>query len=195
MRKVIPRDAVLIPDTAARVFQGEIFDVYHWPQKLFDGSMATFEMLRRPDTVSAICVVGDNILVLQDEQPHRGTRLSFPGGRIDEGEDLLAAIQREVREETGYEFEQWRLVNVWQPFVKMEWFVHMYLAWGDTRTGQRHLDPGERIVVEQVPFAKVRHLALHGAGHIKESRDLFEAAATLQELLDHAVFAGQEVDR
>lgn len=51
MKKVIPDNAVLVPDAAQHVFEGMIFDVYQWPQKLFDGSEHTFEMLKRPDTV------------------------------------------------------------------------------------------------------------------------------------------------
>ena len=68
MKKVIPSDAVLVPNQAERVFKGMIFDVYQWPQKFFDGTEGTFEMLKRPDTVSVICVVDDKILVIDDEQ-------------------------------------------------------------------------------------------------------------------------------
>src|ERR1700733_8127048 len=100
MKKIIPPSAVLIPDQAKRVFKGEIFDVYQWPQTMFDGTAATFEMLKRPDTVQAIAVVDDKILVLNDEQPHRGARLTFPGGRADKSnESTDAAIKREVHEE------------------------------------------------------------------------------------------------
>jgi len=80
MKKIVPINAVLIPDSAERVFEGKIYDVYQWPQRLYDGSTATFEMLRRPDTVQTIGVVGDKIIVLNDEQPNRGARLSFVGG-------------------------------------------------------------------------------------------------------------------
>lgn len=84
MKKVIPNGSVLIPDNAVRAFQGMIFDVYQWPQKLYDGSEFTFEMLKRTDTVSVIGLVdGGKILVIDDEQPHLGSRRSFPGGRVD----------------------------------------------------------------------------------------------------------------
>lgn len=38
-----------IPPNAQRVFSGKIFDVYQWPQPLFDGSIATFEVAKRLD--------------------------------------------------------------------------------------------------------------------------------------------------
>ena len=51
--RVLPKGARLIPPEADRVFRGEIYEVYQWPQKMPDGSVETFEMLRRPDTVMA----------------------------------------------------------------------------------------------------------------------------------------------
>src|SRR5580700_6982763 len=59
MKKVIPATSVLIPDEARAIFHGQIFDAYQWSQALFDGSNHTFEMLKRPDTVVAICIVDD----------------------------------------------------------------------------------------------------------------------------------------
>lgn len=49
--RVLPKGARLIPPEADRVFRGEIYEVYQWSQKMPDGSVKTFEMLRRPDTV------------------------------------------------------------------------------------------------------------------------------------------------
>ena len=45
--RTLPAGAHLIPPEAKCVFRGKIFDVYQWPQRLYDGSTATFEMLRR----------------------------------------------------------------------------------------------------------------------------------------------------
>ena len=49
--RVLPKGARLIPREAGCVFRGEIYEVHQWPQKMPDGSVKTFEMLRRPDTV------------------------------------------------------------------------------------------------------------------------------------------------
>ena len=43
-----------IPKDARCVFKGVIFEVWQWEQKMFDGSMATFERIKRPDTVVII---------------------------------------------------------------------------------------------------------------------------------------------
>lgn len=196
MKKVIPEDSILVPDNANRVFQGMIFDVYQWPQKLFDGSEHTFEMLKRTDTVSVIGVVDDKILVIDDEQPHMGSRKSFPGGRIDDTDPTVeAAAQREVLEETGYSFQNWHLVKVHQPYRKIEWFVYVLLAWGAAGQQAPHLDPGEKITVNALDFAAVKELAMNDVGYLGESRDLFKDLENIDQLLALPEFNGQEVDR
>lgn len=196
MKKVIPSDAVLIPDQAACAFKGIIFDVYQWPQKLFDGSEATFEMLKRPDTVSVICVVDDKVLVLNEEQPNLGKRRNFPGGRVDASDSsIIAAAQREVREETGYEFANWRIIKVWQPHGKFEWFIHLVLAWDGRKVAQPHLDAGEKIAVEAVSFDELKHLVMTRAGYLSEALEVFEGLDSLDELLALQEFKGQEIER
>jgi 8-oxo-dGTP pyrophosphatase MutT (NUDIX family) len=196
MKKVIPADAVLVPDTAACVFNGQIFDVYQWPQTLYDGSRATFEMLKRPDTVSVIGIVDGKLLVIDDEQPHVGNRSSFPGGRVDADDSgTLAAAQREVHEETGYLFDNWRLLRVWQPHGKLEWFIYLYLAWDGRRDGEPHLDAGERITVHLRNFAEVKELVITKSGYLGEALEIFEGLDCLEQLLALPEFTGQEVDR
>lgn len=196
MKKLIPFDAVLVPDNAELAFSGMIFDVYQWDQELFDGSHHRFEMLKRTDTVNAICIVDDKILVLDDEQPHLGSRRSFPGGRIDDtDESQLVAAQREIHEETGYTFKNWRLVKVSQPYRKIEWFVYTFMAWDVESREEPHLDPGEKIVVNQLEFAEVKSEVVNGEAYLGESQDLFKNAENIARLLNLAEFQGQQVDR
>lgn len=196
MKKVIPNDSVLMPDYAELKFQGMIFSVHQWPQRLFDGSEHTFEMLKRSDTVSVICVVDDKILVIDDEQPHMGSRQSFPGGRVDDTDaDVEGAARREVLEEAGYSFKNWRLIKVHQPYRKIEWFVYVFLAWDETERQAPQLDPGEKITVHAQDFAAVKVLVMDNVGYLGESRDLFEPVNTTAELLALPEFSGQVVDR
>lgn len=200
MKKIIPKDSVLVPDNAELSFRGMIFDVYQWPQQLFDGSEHRFEMLKRPDTVNAICVVDGKILVIDDEQPHLGSRQSFPGGRIDpEDASVLAAARREILEETGYSFKNWRLIKAAQPYRKMEWFVYTMLAWEDTGKQEPSPDPGEKITLSRLSFDELKSLTLKkghlGQSYLGESMDIFEAAQDLDGLLALPEFDGREVDR
>lgn len=196
MKKIIPADAVLVPDSAKCVFRGMIFDVYQWRQKLFDSTEHTFEMLKRTDTVSVICVPDGKILVIDDEQPHLGLRQSFPGGRVDATDiTIKSAAEREVLEETGYQFRNWRLIKVWQPYRKMEWFVHVFLAWDVVGKQSPKLDPGEKITVEELDFNTVKSLVMQRTGYLGESSSIFESVGSLNQLLTLPEFSGQTVDR
>jgi ADP-ribose pyrophosphatase len=170
--------------------------VYHWPQKMFDGSPATFEMLKRPDTVVIMGIVGEKIMVIDDEQPHSGAKISFPGGRVDAKDaSTLAAAQRETKEETGYEFASWHLLQVYQTHTKIEQFVYVYLAKDVQRTSAPHLDAGEKITVELLPFEKIKEMSVASVGYLGESREIFERCTSLDDLLALPAFEGKEVDR
>lgn len=196
MKKVLPPNAILIPDNATRVFAGQIFDVYQWPQKMFDGSTATFEMLKRPDTVTVIGVAQGKILVIDDEQPHKGLKKSFPGGRVDEQDaSIPVAAQREILEETGYKFSNWKLLSVIQPMSKLEWFIHIFLATDGAQISEPHLDTGEKINLALRSFEEVKTMSLAAEGYLGESRHLFEQVNSLNDLLTLPKFSGREVDR
>jgi ADP-ribose pyrophosphatase len=196
MTKIVPEDSVLVPDGAKRVFSGMIYDVYQWPQKMFDGSSRTFEMLKRPDTVTVICVVDDKVLIVDDEQPYRGLRETFPGGRVDKGDTSIeAAARREVLEETGYSFKNWRLVKVWQPHNKIEWFVHVLLAWELAGKQDPNPDIGEKITLRNLSFDELKSLAANKSGYPGGSTAIVEEVENLQQLLALPEFTGQTVDR
>lgn len=196
MKKIVPTDAILIPDEAKRVFNGVIFDVYQWQQQLYDGSNATFERLKRTDTVLAVCVVEDKIVVIEDEQPGRGRMLKLPGGRVDSEDDSpLRAVKREILEETGYEFTTWKLANVVQPENKIEWFVHMYVASDMSRQQPPQQDNGERITVQLKDLNEVKESVQQGEGMLGYSRELFDGLVSIDDLKNMPEFQGKEVDR
>ncbi|GAC1498502.1 MAG: hypothetical protein NVS1B10_00380 [Candidatus Saccharimonadales bacterium] len=196
MFKLLPKDSVLVPESATKMFSGQIFDVYQWPQKMFDGSIETFEMLKRADTVAAICIVDNNILVIDDQQPHRGVRKSFPCGRVDQADDsIVAAAQREIKEETGYSFKNWRLIKVSQAHSKIEGFSHVFLATDILDKTQPYLDPGEKIELHYLSFSETRNLVMSGVDYLKYSQDIFQKLESLEQLLNMAEFTGIQADR
>lgn len=196
MQKPIPKGAVLIPKDALCVYSGEIFDVYQWNQALFDDTSAVFEMVRRPDTAVVICVVDDKIIILDETQPHRGARRNFPGGRVDATDDtILSAAKREVREETGYSFANWRLVDVTQPIAKMEWFIYVFTAWQVTSEGKTHHDAGENISVELVDFIEVKRTAENHENSFFEAERIFRQVGSVEELLRLPEFVGDSIER
>lgn len=215
MRKFIPEKVRLIPKEATKVFEGRIYDVYQWPQKLFDGSTETFEMLSRADTVKIIALVNEKelkslqniknkqivmndsdqeadntscdrrkIIITYQTQPRKDWFYDYPGGRVDaEDESELEAAKRELREETGLVFKNWKLVEVNQPFSKIDWLVYTFVASELVTQTQQELDAGEKIEVLAVSLPELQELAKS-----KDSQFLrfkgFENVKSINELLN-----------
>jgi 8-oxo-dGTP pyrophosphatase MutT (NUDIX family) len=185
MRTILPPKAKLIPDNAKLVFKGQIFDVYQWPQEMYDGSQATFEMLKRADTVTVIAIKDRKLVVLEESQPSSPhSYYATPGGRHDvESETELDAARREMLEETGMTFKNWRLIDVTQPQAKLDWFVYTFLATDFESQQPPHLDVGEKIEVKLVDRDEALELAKHTRpGYIRA--DLLEHVKTIDELAD-----------
>ncbi|HRH23975.1 MAG TPA: NUDIX hydrolase [Candidatus Paceibacterota bacterium] len=157
MEIIRPESRQPLPPHAKRVFKGDIFDVYQWEQELFDGSTKTFDKVKRDDTIVVIPTLpGKKLLFLKDEQPARSAIHTFPAGRMDkEGEGPLEAAQRELKEETGYESDEWTLWKAYQPVTKIDWAVYVFIARNCVRTTEPALDPGERITVKEVTLDDV----------------------------------------
>lgn len=59
--------------------------------------------------VTGVVIEDDHILLL-NQDTGSGRAWSLPGGKVEEGESLSAALVREMREETGIEVAVGRLV-------------------------------------------------------------------------------------
>lgn len=178
MRKYIPTDAHLIPEQAQKVFTGAIYQVYQWSQELYDGTTTTFEMLSRADTVKIIALLSSEelkalkdikceqidhemgIIITKQKQPGKDWFYDFPGGRADpEDADELMAAKRELKEETGLEFKNWKLFDVHQPFNKIDWLVYTFITTGLSGQTAQSLDGGEMIEVEAVSLEELKTLS------------------------------------
>ncbi len=159
MRKYIPKNAYLVPNNAVCVFKGVIYDVYQWQQKMYDGSFTTFEMLKRPDTLKVIAVHGSKIVITEQEQPGLGHFYDLPGGRHDrEDEDELDGAKRELVEETGMSFRNWKLIYAKQPAPKIESFFYIFIATDLIATEVQNLDSGEKIIVHFMTLEEVKSM-------------------------------------
>ncbi len=184
MRTIIPKNAKLIPKEAERAFKGEIFDVYQWQQKMFDGSFETFEMLKRPDTVKVIAIKDNKIIICEEQQPNTKVFFDVPSGRHDlDKESELDAAKREMLEETGMTFDNWRLISVEQTHTKIDWFVYIFLATGFKSQTKQKLDAGEKITVHLKSFEEVVKLADDPRNRYIPI-DIFDRAKSIEGLLN-----------
>lgn len=148
-----PESPQPLPPNAKKVFDGIIFDVYQWEQTLFDGTVQTYEKLKRPDTVLVIPITEDGkIMILDEEQPGKKPFTSVPGGKVDPGENPLNAVKRELLEETGYEATEYALFDAFQPTSKIDWAIYTFVATGCKKTTDTKLEAGEKINMRFVSF-------------------------------------------
>lgn len=184
MRKYVPDFAHLIPQEAKCVFSGVIYDVYQWQQKMYDDSFETFEMLRRADTAKIIAIKDGKIVVTYQQQPGKNWFYDYPGGRIDtDDNDELAGAKRELLEETGMRFRNWKLIEVHQPFNKIDWLVYTFLATDFIDQIDQKLDAGEKIQVELATLDQIREYAKQPDSQYLRFRGM-EKIHSLEQLLE-----------
>jgi 8-oxo-dGTP pyrophosphatase MutT (NUDIX family) len=170
-----PKSKQLMPENAERVFKGAVFDVYRWEQEMYDGTKATFEKLKRPDTVVVFPVLDDGKIILtEQEQPGKEPFIGATGGRVDEGEDILAAAKRELLEESGYKAEEFILWNAVQPISKIEWAVYTFIAKGLKKVAEPSLDGGEKIKLLPVTLDELIDIATNPEKNFGETETVFK---------------------
>ncbi|AKH33010.1 hypothetical protein XF24_00684 [candidate division SR1 bacterium Aalborg_AAW-1] len=143
-----------IPSNATQVHSGPTFDIYQREQELFDGSYKTFELARMADAVKVLLIdiQEQKIIMVQDEQPGL-TRLTFAGGLVEQGENLLQAAAREVEEETGYHYTHIEHIISLPYTHRVVGETHYYIASGLMKTDTANPDRGsERITLLSYGF-------------------------------------------
>ena len=160
-----------LPKDALKVFDGILYNVYHWKQELFDGSVVTYEKLKTQDVVSVIPVTSDGkIIILHQQQPGSNQYISTAGGRVEYGEDPLEAVKREFLEETGYISDDYSLWFSFQPSPRIEQALYVFVAKNCIKVSEQNLDAGEKIKLELVSFDDFVSIAtgdLYNDGDIK----------------------------
>ncbi len=143
----------MIPEYAKCVFRGITYDVYQWEQEQFDGTYKTFETLKRKPGVQIITIIDNKILLLREEQPHKGKFISVPGGCADFDDEMpLDVAKRELIEETGIEAKEFILWHKQEFGARIEWNSYYYIAKGCSKVCKPKLDCGEKIEEYLVTF-------------------------------------------
>lgn len=139
------------------------------PGKVLD----PFYVLEEHEWVHVVAFNRDRhiLLIRQYRYPGDAFTWELPGGMADPGEDLLAAAQRELREETGASALHWR--HIASPFpnpARQTNRVHAYLAEDATVGASPQLDVSEAIEAAWFPVSGVLELIRRGefsqANHI-----------------------------
>lgn len=69
-------------------------------------------MVWKPHVTVAAVIEQDRRFLLVEEETSNGLQFNQPAGHLEEGEDLITAIKREVLEETAWQFEPEHVVSI-----------------------------------------------------------------------------------
>jgi ADP-ribose diphosphatase len=120
-------------------------------------AQARCHIFEYPDWADVIALTVDLNIVLVDQYRHSvgQTRTEFPAGVVDDGEEPLAAIKRELLEETGYASANWHLIGT-APVnpARQTNRIHSFLALDARKVAEQNLDEGEIIRAYELPWSE-----------------------------------------
>lgn len=133
-----------------------------------DGKIITpYYVYEFPDWVCALAFTQDGKVVLEKQYRHGigETAYELPGGCVDkEDENFEMAIARELKEETGYEFERYEYLGKTcaNPSTNNNW-MHLFVATGGRKSSDQELDENEEIEVHLFTIDELKKMLASGA--------------------------------
>ena len=151
-------------------YEGAFLRVEHVELELPNGHTAIHSVVRHPGAV-AMVVLDDETNILLEYQ-HRSAidqiTVEIPAGKLDAGEQVLAAARRELSEETGYAAEVFEYLTTMDVALGYsDERIHLYIAQGLTE-GAAHTDEDELVTCFWMPLKQA--FACVMAGTITDSK-------------------------
>lgn len=160
-------------------FDGPLFRVIREEVREPGNKISLRDIIRHNGSVVILAVDDsskkDPLIVMERQYRHAAGQYLWevPAGKMDEGEDRLAAAKRELKEETGYRAKKWtQLVRYFaSPGFLGEW-MQVFLAEG-LIAGEAEPEEDELLEVVLVPLSEV--LRMIDAGKILDGKTLVAA--------------------
>jgi ADP-ribose pyrophosphatase len=152
-------------------YEGPLFRVYT-DQILENGRELTRDVIRHNGSVVVLAVDDakskrDPMIVMERQYRHAAKEvlLEVPAGKMEEGEDALAAAKRELLEETGFKAKRWRkMIRYFASPGFLGEFMQVFLAEGLT-LGDAQPEYDEQIEIEMMPLSRLLKMIDEGKIH------------------------------
>ena len=140
--------------------RGRNFDFLVDEVELPNGHVTQRDIVRHPGAVAIVPILGDGrvALIRQFRYATGKTLLEIPAGTLEQGEPPLECAARELREETGYEAEEFEpLLSCFMVPGYSDEVIHFFVARGLSVVGD---DPeiDEEITLELHSLEEVRRM-------------------------------------
>jgi ADP-ribose pyrophosphatase len=149
------------------VYKGKVFSVTADKVKEPNGITAQRDVVRHSGSV-VVLAIDDNVdepRVLLERQYRYAAEdylWELPAGRVDKGENALAAGKRELLEETGYRARHWKLALFFYPSPGfLDETMTIYLA-SELTSGDAQPEEDESIECQLLPCSRAVEMILSG---------------------------------
>jgi ADP-ribose pyrophosphatase len=152
-------------------YEGPLFRVY--TDKIIEnGRELMRDVIRHNGSVVVLAVDDakskrDPMIVMERQYRHAAKEvlLEVPAGKMEEGEDALAAAKRELLEETGFKAKRWRkMIRYFASPGFLGEFMQVFLAEGLT-LGDAQPEYDEQIEIEMMPLSRLLKMIDEGKIH------------------------------
>jgi ADP-ribose pyrophosphatase len=152
-------------------YEGPLFRVYS-DKILENGRELTRDVIRHNGSVVILAVDDtkskrDPMIVMERQYRHaaREFLLEVPAGKMEEGEDALAAAKRELLEETGFKAKRWRkMIRYFASPGFLGEFMQVFVAESLT-LGDAQPEYDEQIEIEMMPLSRLLKMMDEGKIH------------------------------
>ncbi len=146
------------------VFDGKLLHVTYDTVQVENGNTSWREVVRHPGAVAILAVLPDGKILMEHQYRYAigNTLLEVPAGKLDKGEEPLAAAKRELEEETGYQAKNWKqLGSIFTSPGFCDEVIHIFLA-TDLEKGEQHLDDDEFVELVSYSVPELEEKILKG---------------------------------
>jgi len=145
------------------IFEGKVISLQVDTVSLPGGRQATREIVKHPGAAAVMALLDGKLLVVdQFRKPLEKFQVEIPAGKLDPGEDPLAAAARELEEETGYRAKELKLVS---SFYTSPGFADekLYLYFAEQlEAGTQNPDEDEDLNVEAITLEQAEQYMAEG---------------------------------
>lgn len=125
--------------------------------------------------VASVSIVQENkVLLIKENKPTALNKWNFPSGRIENGENILAAACRETKEETGFEVKLTQSTGIYHFTSNSNHQVILFHFTSEIIGGSLKLEEEEIIDSKWVPLKEIKSFEdeeLRDAAVIKQIAD------------------------
>jgi ADP-ribose pyrophosphatase len=138
-------------------YDGLFLKVFSDEVQLPNQKLVNREYIKHPGAVAIVPLFEDNSVLMERQfrYPLHKAILEIPAGKLEFGEDPLVCAKRELKEETGFEANEWIFLGKIHPVISYSTeFIDIYLAKGLVQ-GPAKLDEEEFLDVFRATIPEI----------------------------------------